>query len=153
MFPNELDWQPILLAAALTCLAAGLVFYWLRRAPADPAEVERRRRAHLNQVGRIVEGAIMEIQEAEAAAPPVPPKRLFASRPPVNAAPGVGTKILVFYSYSISGVSYETAQDVTGMEERACLERLVSGLPVSVKYDPANPGNSILLADDWSGLH
>jgi len=60
---------------------------------------------------------------------------------------------MLSYTYSISGVSYETAQDITGLEERACLHRIVSGQPASVKYDPSNPSNSILVADDWSGLH
>jgi hypothetical protein len=60
---------------------------------------------------------------------------------------------LIRYSYSISGVTYETAQDVTGLEERLCLERLAAGQPASVKYDPSNPSNSILVADDWSGIH
>ena len=59
---------------------------------------------------------------------------------------------LIRYSYSISGVTYETAQDVTGLEERLCLERLAAGQPASVKYDPSNPSNSILVADDWSGI-
>ena len=31
-------------------------------------------------------------------------------------------------------------------------ERLVAGQPASVKYDPSNPSDSILVADDWSGL-
>lgn len=66
---------------------------------------------------------------------------------------GNGLRRLVRYSYSIAGVTYETAQDVTGLEERLCLERLAAGQPASVKYDPANPSNSILVADDWSGLH
>ena len=64
-----------------------------------------------------------------------------------------GLRRLVRYSYSIAGVTYETAQDVTGLEERLCLERIASGQPASVKYDPSNPSNSILVADDWSGLH
>ena len=64
-----------------------------------------------------------------------------------------GMRRLIRYSYSISGVTYETAQDVTGLEERLCLERLAAGQPASVKYDPANPSNSILVADDWSGIH
>ena len=66
---------------------------------------------------------------------------------------GNGLRRLVRYSYSIAGVTYETAQDVTGLEERLCLERIASGQPASVKYDPSNPSNSILVADDWSGLH
>ncbi len=34
--------------------------------------------------------------------------------------------------------------------KRLCLERIASGQPASVKYDPSNPSNSILVADDWS---
>jgi len=36
---------------------------------------------------------------------------------------------------------------------RGIVERLAAGQPASVKYDPSNPSNSILVADDWSGLH
>ena len=32
-------------------------------------------------------------------------------------------------------------------------DQISTGQPASVKYDPSNPSNSILLADDWSGLH
>jgi hypothetical protein len=60
---------------------------------------------------------------------------------------------MICYSYSISGVTYETAQDVTGLEERLKAHRIIAGQPASVKYDPSNPSNSILVADDWSGLH
>ena len=59
---------------------------------------------------------------------------------------------LVCYSYSISGVTYETAQDITALENRALVARLVSGQIASVKYDPSNPSNSIVVADDWSGV-
>ncbi|MGH9591488.1 MAG: DUF3592 domain-containing protein, partial [Bryobacteraceae bacterium] len=59
----------------------------------------------------------------------------------------------VCYSYSISGVTYETAQDVTGLEDRVHLHLLAAGHPASVKYNPANPSDSILVADDWSGVH
>jgi hypothetical protein len=141
-----LDWHTLMLAVAAVALAAGGFLTWWRRRPQDPEEIERRRRSYLNQVGRIVEGQVLEIVEA----PPVPVNGKRRSPPaPATAA----KRNLVFYSYSISGVTYETAQDITGLEERACLKHLVNGLPVSVKYDPANPGNSILVADDWSGVH
>jgi len=52
----------------------------------------------------------------------------------------------------ISGVTYETAQDITGLEQHVHFQRLAAGQPASVKYDPSNPTNSILIADDWSGL-
>jgi len=73
--------------------------------------------------------------------------------PGQNAGNGQTARKLVCYTYSISGVTYETAQDVTGLEERIHLERVVAGQLASVKYDPSNPSNSILVADDWSGLH
>jgi hypothetical protein len=143
---ERIDWHTWLLAGAALLLAVGGIVAWWRRRPQDPEEIERRRRSYLNQVGRIVEGQVMEIVEAPA--PPANGKRRQRLAPAAEAKRNV-----VYYSYSISGVSYETAQDVTGLEERACLTRLATGLPVSVKYDPANPGNSILVADDWSGVH
>jgi hypothetical protein len=140
-------------AGGILLLAAIGIYSWRRR-PRDPDEIERRRRTYLNQVGRIVEGQVIEIIESTE-----PEKKsgagsgMFARQKssPVNG--GHATRKLVCYSYSISGVSYETAQDISGLEERACLEVVAAGQPASVKYDPANPGNSILIADDWSGLH
>lgn len=145
----------MLLAVAAFVVAAGVTILWLRRRPADPDEIERRRRTYLNQIGRIVEGQVLEIQEGPPRAPSGKQKKKSASLAPEasRASAMNGARHLIVYSYSISGVTYETAQDVTGMEERAALGKAAGGLPVSVKYDPSNPGNSILLADDWSGLH
>ena len=147
-----LDSYTLLLAAAALLLAAvGILVWWLRR-PRDPEEIERQRRTYINQIGRIVEGHVLEFIEVPAEARPAEKSSLFPRKKP--AAPRHnGTRKLVAYSYQISGVSYETAQDITGMEVRACLERVIAGQPASVKYDPANPSNSILIADDWSGLH
>lgn len=123
--------------------------------PEDPEDEERRRRSQLNQVGRIVEGLVVELVESQAPVALAP----VASNgsPSITAQAAAPSKSsmrrLVRYSYSIAGVTYETAQDVTGLEERLCLERIASGQPASVKYDPSNPSNSILVADDWSGLH
>jgi len=112
----------------------------LGRSP-DPDEIERQRRAYLNQIGRIVEGQITDLVEVAE------DKARRKSTKEVN-----GRRKLVCYSYSISGVSYETAQDITSLEGRAGMERIITGLPASIKYDPSNPSNSILIADDWSGL-
>jgi hypothetical protein len=49
-------------------------------------------------------------------------------------------------------VTYHTAQDITGLESQVRLECLVAGQPASIKYDASNPSDSILVADDWSGL-
>lgn len=142
-----------MLAAAAAVLAAGGIVVWRRR-PKDPEEIERRRRLHLSQMGRIAEGHVIEI--AEDGQITSDPLRL----PPATGrggarAAGNGTRHhrIVFYRYSISGVTYETAQDVTGLDAKFAMDALVAGQPISVKFDPANPSNSILMADDWSGLH
>lgn len=138
-------------AGAVAVVAAAAVALRLRR-PRDPAEIERRRRAYISRVGRIAEGHVLDLMDV----PPAPDEprsfALFGRRKLLPDAAG-GRRRLVCYTYSISGVGYETAQDLTGLEMRAGLDRLVPGRPTSVKYDPANPGNSIVIADDWSGLH
>jgi hypothetical protein len=139
---------PALAAAALVLLAAAALLWWYRR-PRDPEEVERRRREYLSRVGRIVEGEIVEIIESPV--PATGPGVRKRKATPAHASNGV--RHLICYTYSISGVTYETAQDVTGFEQRACLHRIISGQPASVKYDPQSPGNSMLIAADWSGLH
>ena len=131
-------------------MAAIGIVVWLRRKPVDASDIERQRRAYLNKVGRIVEGQVLEITENPVAAPAKVSGGFAARR---AAAPTNGIQRLLYYTYSISGVTYETAQDVTGLEERLHLARAAVGQTASVKYDPSNPSNSILLADDWSGLH
>jgi hypothetical protein len=145
------DWHNWLPAAGIGILAILGIIFWLRRKPEDPNEQERQRRAYLNRVGRIVEGQVLEVVDHAHSAAPMKQTGLFR-----KGAPGAvanGTQKLLYYTYSISGVTYETAQDITGLEEQAHLGRVVAGQPASVKFDPSNPSNSILLADDWSGLH
>jgi hypothetical protein len=135
--------------------ATAVVLHQVFRKPPDPEDEERRRRSQLNQVGRIVEGLVVELVESQGPAQ-APANSDGASRRKglvPEAASSGSLRRLVRYSYSIAGVTYETAQDVTGLEERLCLERLAAGQPASVKYDPSNPSNSILVADDWSGIH
>lgn len=137
------------LALAVAVLAAiGVLFYTFFRPSSDPEEAERKRRLHLNQIGRIAEGQVVELVEHPAEEKPAP-KGLFGSKSrPLDGR----LRHIVSYSYSISGVTYQTGQDITGLESQVRLERLVAGQPASIKYDPSNPVDSILVADDWSGL-
>ena len=126
-----------------------MIAYAFFRPAEEPEDIERRRRLYLNQIGRIAEGQVVELAQH----PPEPrevQRKLFGSRarPIVDLRP----RQLVTYSYAISGVTYHTAQDITGLEGQIRFERLVAGQPASVKYDPSNPSDSILVADDWSGL-
>ena len=143
------DWKMVAAVAGAALAGAAMIAYVFFRPAVDPEEAERKRRLHLNQIGRIAEGQVVEL--AEHAAEPAPVSRgLFGSKAqPVAANPA---RQLVSYSYAISGVIYHTAQDITGLESQVRLERLVAGQPASIKYDPSNPVDSILVADDWSGL-
>jgi hypothetical protein len=82
--------------------------------------------------------------------PPEPEAASISAHSPITSN---GSRKLLYYTYSISGVTYETAQDITGLEAQLHITRIATGQTASVKYDPANPSNSILLADGWSGLH
>jgi hypothetical protein len=173
------DWRDVVPIAGLAVLAGAGAFFLFRKKPEDSHELERERRAYLNRVGRIVEGHILEVvdhansldakpestAEPNSASAQKSNQKLCEkseSKQPANSA-GIlgkrsapvsnGTQKLLYYTYSISGVTYETAQDVTGLEEQAHLKRVSVGQSASVKYDPSNPSNSILLADDWSGIH
>jgi hypothetical protein len=174
------DWRNTLPLAGLAVLAVTGLYYFLRPRHEDPAAIERERRAYLNRVGRIVEGHVVEVVDGKGpqpvgaraekvpatvavGAPSLAEKVSLESREKKHEALvanrhgdgafGDGLPKLLFYTYSISGVTYETAQDITGLEEQLHLDRVAAGQTASVKYDPSNPSNSILLADDWSGLH
>jgi hypothetical protein len=133
--------------AGVGMLAAVGVYFLFRPKRTDAGEMERQRRAYLNRVGRIVEGQIVEVSEHPRSAPD--PKRPGEPEP---AGAQNGPQKLLYYTYSISGVTYETAEDITGLEELLHFTRAAPGQTASIKYDPSNPSNSILLADDWSGL-
>lgn len=143
------DWKLLLGLGGGSVLAILLIVYAFARPKVDPEEAERKRRLHLNHIGRIAEGQVVELAEH-----PVEPaeehRSLLGSRAkPLNEH---RTRYMVSYSYSISGVTYHTAQDITGLESQVQFNRLMAGQQASVKYDPSNPSDSILVADDWSGL-
>lgn len=114
-------------AAAL--LAAYLL---LRRKPKTAEDVERERRAWLDRVGRITDGTVIDVQELAAN------EREFS--------------ILLIFHYDVAGVSYEASQDVTYLRQLINLHSCRLGLPTSVRYDPQNPGNSIVVSERWMGL-
>jgi hypothetical protein len=104
----------------------------LRRKPKTPDDVERERRAWLNGVGRITDGTVIDVQELV---------------PDVHRA-----ATMLIYQYDVAGVSYEASQDVTYLRQWINLHSCRLGLPTSVKYDPHNPGNSMVIAEGWMGL-
>lgn len=125
-----------LLVATALVLFGLLLYLWWQSRKKDPAEVERRRRLHVNRIGRIANGRVTEL--------------LDASNGVVHERPN-----LILYHYEVRGVEYQAAQDISFLGDGAAalnLKRVASGQTISVKYDPKNPSNSIILCEDWSGL-
>jgi len=122
----------------LYSLAAGgagiafVMYFLLRRKPKSPEELERKRREFIDQVGRITDGTVIDVQEL-----------------PFNEH---RSATMLIYQYDVAGVSYEASQDVTYLRQRINLHSCRLGLPTSVKYDPQNPGNSLVVSEVWMGL-
>src|ERR1700687_6386975 len=95
--------------AAIAALA--MVAFAFCRPSANPEEAKRKRRLHLNQIGRIAEGQIVELVEH-------PPESKKASKGLFGAGArplsDMRPRHLVSYSYLISGVPYITAAEHTG---------------------------------------
>jgi hypothetical protein len=115
-------------AVALAALAVGLLatlgFRAWRRSRVTPEERERRRRAALVGRGKLTDATLVEI----------------------------GADVL-FYSYVVRGVEYTASQDISGLRAFMPSELGLGVGSVSVKFDPKIPANSIVLAENWSGLH
>jgi hypothetical protein len=105
----------------------------LRRKPKSAADLERERRTWLDHIGRITDGTVIDVQE-------------LAPQDGLHAA------VFLIYKYDVAGVSYECSQDVTYLRQWINLHSCRLGLPTSVKYDPHNPGNSLVVSESWMGL-
>jgi hypothetical protein len=118
------------IAGAGLLTASGVL--WSRLHRKTPEQLERERRMRISETGRITDGTVIDVNE-------------------MNLNGGDEIQLLV-YRYDVAGVSYEASQDVTTLRHRVDLHSCRSGLMTSIKYDPTNPGNSIVIAEDWSGL-
>ena len=95
-------------------------------------ELERRRRERLAKWGRITDGSLLDARTLD------------------NEESSSATPEVLVYRYRIAGVVYECAQDVSRLDEglRGCHV----GSAVQVRYDPRHPGDSIVVAESWTGL-
>jgi hypothetical protein len=59
---------------------------------------------------------------------------------------------MLIFSYRIAGAEYECSQDITVMGGVLDAAQVCAGFPCSVRYQPGNPQNSIVVAEEWSGL-
>lgn len=124
--------------------AIGVATYVLTRKRPTAEELERERRDLLATTGRITDGTIMDTMVNEAG------NAADSSPDAPGPADTIPTPNIIVYNYRIAGVTYECAQDVTTLAEY--VRGIRSDLPIQVRYAPHNPGNSIVVADTWSGL-
>ncbi len=118
-------------AAGVAALAVGAWVYVRLRRRKSPAELERLRRLAVNRCGRITVARVLELREAKG------PQ---------------GTPRLLFYTYEVAGVTYEAAQDISGIPGLKAKMADLAGQTASLKYDTKKPTNSIIACEDWSGL-
>lgn len=126
---NSLRYLPYFAVGVATLGAAA--GYWMYSRRKTPQQIERERRVHINTTGRITDGTVIDAQEMQTGDKPAQ---------------------FLIYQYDVGGVSYEASQDVTYLRQFIDLHSCRIGLPASVKYDPVNPGNSIVISEEWSGL-
>lgn len=118
-------WPALLVSLAAV---AGLLL-WLRSRRKSPEELERLRRLAVHERGRLADGELLDGPEA----------------PPAGH--------LVYYTYRASGVEYTAAQDISALGSFVQPAQCRPGSITSVKYDPKVPSNSIVICEEWSGLH
>ena len=126
---NSFRLYSLVLAGAVALFGTYFVF---RRKQQSADDVERERRSFLEQNGRITDGSVIDVQELQMA------ENKFST--------------MLIYHYDVAGVSYECSQDVTYLRPMINLHSCRLGLPTSVRYDPQNPGNSIVVSERWMGL-
>ncbi len=110
------------LAGLLAILLAIIGYRAWKNSRVTPEERERRRRALLVRLGKMGDATLVEIRDD-----------------------------LLFYSYLVRGVEYIASQDVSRLKEQIPGDLSIVG-PLCVKYDARNPANSIVLAEEWSGI-
>ena len=122
------------LAGFGSTLVAAAIYAIIRKRRKTPEMWERERRERIQQHGRITDGTVIDTHEI-----------------PGDDNGFLGSQ-LVMYTYDVGGVTYEASQDVTSLRPYVDLHACRIGLPASIKYDPQNPGNSIVIAEGWTGL-
>ena len=126
---------PIVIGGVAALAAAAGVLVWRMRRK-TPEQREQERRIRIAQLGRITDGTVIDVSELSIS----------------QNGNGSSALQLLIYQYDVAGVSYEAAQDVTHLRPFVDLHTCRIGVPASIKYDPQNPGNSIVIAESWSGL-
>lgn len=104
-------------------VAVALVALWWWRSRSLPSEeMERRRRLAINGKNRVIEGFVTDADEA-----------------------------YVQFRYDLCGIEYFASQEIGALRKYMPSSPELCIGPVGVKFDPANPANSIVVCEEWSG--
>ncbi len=117
-------------AAAVAAVAGGVWLLRRLRRP-TPEQAECARRLRLHAIGRIAAGEILDMLPVEGD-PALPPT--------------------LVYQYEVGGVTYQVSQALHLVPVALDPASWIPGWPVQVKFDPANPGNSMVACEHWRGL-
>jgi hypothetical protein len=113
----------VLWLSAFALIAAASGGYLLLRRMREKRDPERERRHVIETRGRITEGFVIGFEHG-----------------------------LVHYRWSWRGVDYSGSQDVTSLTASVTTGIESFAGPVSVKFLPENPLNSIVVSENWSGF-
>lgn len=119
--------KPEFIALGAVVVAATVVLVvrlFFSRKP-SPEEMERQRRSQIHQLGKVGDGEIIDFDPETA---------------------------VITFEYSVAGVIYTAAQDASTLQPMLPEDPMSMVGPISIKFDPHNPANSIILCEAWSGL-
>ena len=110
------------LSGVLVILLVAIAVRAWLRSRVTPGEKERRRRTMLLASGKMGDANLLDLHDG-----------------------------VVVYSYAVRGVEYTASQDISALQQYLPATFAPAG-NIAVRYDPRNPANSIVLAEDWTGL-
>ncbi|MBX9604108.1 MAG: hypothetical protein K2X35_24105 [Bryobacteraceae bacterium] len=117
------NWVELASLGAVALVCIAAGVVILFRVRDNPVKREQRRRSLIAREGRLGDAFITEATEDH-----------------------------LYYTYELRGVQYEASQDITSLRGH------LPGSPAQwigmahLKYLPSNPANSIIIAEEWSGL-
>ena len=115
--------QQVALWATAAAAGIGAAVFIALRFRKTPQELERIRRLTVNHSGRMGDGMITDVSDG-----------------------------ILFYSYSVRGVEIAASQDVTTLRELLPADFSTLIGPVTLKFMPKNPFDSIVICEEWSGF-
>lgn len=117
------NWVELALLGAVALACIAAGVVILFRVRDNPVKRELRRRSRIAREGRLGDALITEATEDH-----------------------------LYYTYELHGVQYEASQDISTLRGRLP-GRAAQWIGMThIKYLPSNPANSIIVAEEWSGL-